>query len=145
MFILDHDQNKINQPNQCLEEKWNHVMPPPAYTHSILIRWRSLWMLYKMNHCRYVYPNTRGISDTVYHSCRKHGSGEVFFLYKTDWLRNSMLTDLLGDLVSIAVHGHTMLISITVICNNYMRNHPCSIHWDFYSDIWYFTKFKSEY
>ena len=90
-------------------------------------------------------PKHPRISDTVYHSCRKHCSGEVFFLYKTDWLRNSMLTDLLGDLVSIAVHGHTMLISITDICNNYMRNHPCSIHWDFYSDIWYFTKFKSEY
>ena len=36
------------------------------------------------------------------------------------WLRNSMLTDLLGDLAIIAIHRHTILILKTDICSAFM-------------------------
>ena len=38
IFTLRHDQSKINEPNQCLTEEQNHVMPPPAYFYYNLIR-----------------------------------------------------------------------------------------------------------
>ena len=29
LFIIEHDENKINEPNQCPAEKWDHVMLLP--------------------------------------------------------------------------------------------------------------------
>ena len=42
--VSEHDENKINELNQCLTEKWDHVMPLPAYFHGQLILWVSLCM-----------------------------------------------------------------------------------------------------
>lgn len=47
-----------------------------------------------------------------------------FKIWIQNWLRNSMLTDLLGYLAVYAMHGSTILISKTSICNAYMSI-PC--------------------
>ena len=39
------------------------------------------------------------------------------------WFFSSMLTDLLGDLTIIIVHGHPILISKIDICRTYMSIH----------------------
>ena len=44
--------------------------------------------------------------------------------YIDNWLRNSMLTDLLRDFAIIAVHDHTILIFKIVIYNVYMSIYP---------------------
>ena len=43
--VVEHDDDKINELNQCLTEKWSHIMPLPASFHGELIRWRSRWKL----------------------------------------------------------------------------------------------------
>ena len=68
----------------------------------------------KMTHCRYILLKHPRTSDTVHHSCRKYVAREVFF---NDWLRNNKLTDLLGDLAIIAVHGHTIVILKADMCS----------------------------
>ena len=42
-----------------------------------------------------------------------------------NWLPNSMLTDLLGNLPIAAARGHTILILKTDICSAYKSIHPC--------------------
>ena len=36
--VSESDENKINELNQCLTEKWDAVMPLPTYFHGQLIR-----------------------------------------------------------------------------------------------------------
>ena len=36
--VMEYFENKINQLNQCLTEKWDHVMFPPAYFHGQQIK-----------------------------------------------------------------------------------------------------------
>ena len=36
--VVEHDDDKINELNQCLTEKWSHIMPLPASFHGELIR-----------------------------------------------------------------------------------------------------------
>ena len=37
-FAIEHDENKTNKADQCLAEKWDHVMLLPAYNHGKVIR-----------------------------------------------------------------------------------------------------------
>ena len=39
-----HDENKLKEPNQCLSEKQDRVMPLSTYFHGQLILWGSLCM-----------------------------------------------------------------------------------------------------
>ena len=41
--VVEHDDDKIYELNQCLTEMWSRIIPPPASFHGELIRWRSLW------------------------------------------------------------------------------------------------------
>ena len=157
--------SSISKLNQYLKGKWDHLMPPTSYFHGKLIRWRSLSMLQKMIHRRYILLEHLRISDAVLRSCTKRSGRKIFFLYKTDnsMLGNIMLKDLLGDLTILAAHCHAILILKTDLCNAFIGILPrrmtaswlisrwfiwylcIFIHWDYYSDIWLLTNFKSSY
>ena len=117
----------------------------------------------KMIYCPYILLKHPRTSDTVRHSCRKPVAERTFSCMRQidNWFRDSMQTNLLGDLTIVAVHGHIVLILKTYIRNTYMNIHPCrlivsslfigiwftryiyiSIYWDYYSDTWLFTKFN---
>lgn len=42
--VIEHDENKINELDQCLKEKWDHIILLPICFHGQLIKWRSLCM-----------------------------------------------------------------------------------------------------
>ena len=60
---------------------------------------------------RYILPENPRSSDTARYSFRRHGRKEISSIRKiNNWIRNSMLTDLLGNIAILAMHGLTILI-----------------------------------
>ena len=100
------------------------------YQHTFMVNWSEEDQFASDNkaiHYRYILLEHPRTSDTVCHSCRKHGDREVFSVKdRYNWLRNTIMTDLLENLVIIAVSGHTILLK-TDICSAFMSIHPLSM------------------
>ena len=103
--VIEHEVNKINELNQCLIEKWDHVMPLPAYIHNQLLdedqfawdNYDSLWIpsiLKGPFRCCSFPKHPRTSKDTLCHSCKKHGNREVlsFTRWIHNWHRNRIST-----------------------------------------------------
>ena len=130
MFILEHDKHKINELNQYLKNQWDHVMPPPTYFQGKLIEWRSLCTQQKNdslslhivktpeNFTQYPMLCIFLVGSTVAEksfSCIRQTN---------NWLRNSTLMDLLGDLAIIALYMLTRFLFYKQINAVPMGIHP---------------------
>ena len=79
-----------------------------------------------MTYCRYILPEHPRTSDTCVVPVGSTVTKKTFVCIRliNNWLCNSMLTDLLGNLAIIAVHDHAIFILKTDIRNIYMSIHP---------------------
>ena len=108
MFILEHDKHKINVLNQYLKNKWDYVMPPPTYFHGKLIEWRSLCKEQKNDslspHIVKIPENfTQNLMLCIFLVGSTMAKKSFSCIRQiNNWLRNSMLMDLLGYLAIIA-------------------------------------------
>ena len=98
----------INKLNQCLTEKWDHVMPQAAYVHGGLIRWRYLT-------CE-SYDSLSIISvlkqlawRNLRHCCRKHGKSWVHLLW--DFINGNIRKILLINMEIKGLHEIYMVIA----------------------------------
>ena len=137
--LMGLEESELEKVVLHLFTKWSHILPIEPAFHSEFRRWYVHWKregevphisateLIAKHADEIFFPNVRELLKIL--AVLPIGSVEAERLFSCvgrihTWLRSSLCTDKLSDLAVIAMQGHSVPVSTSDICSEFMKLHP---------------------